>query len=153
MLEIRTILSPVDFSETSDHALDYAVELAQKLGAQVHIIHVWQPLTYAVADGVYIPTSEHLSNQVFDLQEKLDKQVARYADRGVTGRLIEGVPYMTIVQTAEEMKADLIVMGTHGRTGLMHLLLGSVAERVVRLSPIPVLTLRLPIELTQKSKS
>ncbi len=146
MPEIRTILSPLDFSETSDHALDYAIELAQKLGAQVHIIHVWQPLTYAVADGVYIPTSEHLSNHVFDLQGKLDKQLARYADRGVVlqGSLVEGVPYTTIVQTAEEMKADLIVMGTHGRTGLMHLLLGSVAERVVRLSPIPVLTVRLP---------
>lgn len=146
MPDIHTLLSPVDFSDASDHALDYAIDLASKLGARVHIIHVWQPPTYALADGIFIPPGDYLSNYMLDLQEQLDKCVARYADRGVTlqGNLIEGVPYTTIIQTAQEIQADLIVMGTHGRTGLAHMLLGSVTDRVVRLSNIPVLTVRLP---------
>ena len=144
MPDIHTLLSPVDFSDASDHALDYAIDLAFKLGARVHIIHVWQPPTYALADGIFIPPGDYLSNYMLDLQEQLDKCVARYADRGVTlqGNLIEGVPYTTIIQTAQEIQADLIVMGTHGRTGLTHALVGSVAEKVVRLAPCPVLVTR-----------
>lgn len=146
MPEINTILSPVDFSGTSEYALQYAVDLASQLNAEVKVIHVYQFPAFTVPESEFVAPldSDFEADYPARLQEQVDNLVERYVSSGVkvTGGLAEGVPYSEIVRAAKELSADLIVLGTHGRTGLAHLLLGSVAERVVRLSPIPVLTVR-----------
>lgn len=146
MPEIRTILAPVDFSESSIKALEYALEMAKALGAKVQILHVYPLLSYALQDDV-IPDDPRF---VADLEAELEKQLAdlesRYEPRGVPleTKLVPGVPYAEILRVAGEIPADVIVIGTHGRTGLRRVLLGSVAERVVRGAEIPVLSVRTP---------
>lgn len=144
MPDIRTILCPVDFSPASDHALSYAVGLAKKLKADIHIVHVWQPILYALGDGIVIPDSEVIKQMLADINARLDGLVGQYQKSGVkvSRAILEGVPYVEIVKIAEHHPVDLIVMGTHGRTGFSHLLLGSITERVARTSPIPVMTVR-----------
>ena len=141
MLAIHRILCPVDFSEPSARALEYALALAERLGAHVDVVHVFQFPTFAVEDAVALPLylQENLSQR---LGERLEQFVIEKAGEGskATARVLEGVPYVEIMEAAKGQ--DLIVMGTHGRTGLSHLLLGSVAERVVRGSEVPVLTIR-----------
>jgi nucleotide-binding universal stress UspA family protein len=144
MLVIHRILCAVDFSEPSERALEYALGLAERLGARVDVIHVFQFPTFAVEDGaVDLPPylQENLSKR---LRERLAQFVTDKASEGsaTTAHVLEGVPYLQILEAAKGHQADLIVIGTHGRTGLSHLLLGSVAERVVRGSEIPVLTIR-----------
>ncbi len=141
------ILVPTDFSEPSDAALAYAKQLAHRLQAAVHVLHVIEdPLTTGTgADGFGFPP--------IDLQEELRAQAARELDarfgareqadyRGTTEVRMSAHTAAAIVEVANERETDLIVMGTHGRTGLAHLLLGSVAERVVRTAGCPVLTVR-----------
>ncbi len=146
MLEFKRILSPVDFSETSTHAFDYAVALAERLGAELQVLHVYQMPAYLMPEGIYeIPVDIDTG-----LVEKLRTQLNTFVDRRVadkvrtTKTVAEGVPYIEIVRQANELKADLVVIGTHGRTGVAHLLMGSVAERVVRTCDVPVMTIRLP---------
>lgn len=147
MFQIRSIVCPVDLSDASEYVLDYTINLAAALGASVTVAHIWQPLTYALAQGVGIPVSEDLDHYLGDLNSKLDTLTAPYSLKGVKidVAIVAGVPYKEIVQLAMERNADMIVMGTHGHTGVAHVLLGSVAERVVRTSPIPVLTVRQPL--------
>lgn len=144
MPEIRTILCPVDFSDASGHALDYAMDLAKKLHAGIHIVHAWQPTLYAMGDGVIIPSSDVITDLMINLKNKTTALVEQYQGRGIsiTGELLEGIPYEEIVKTAQKLPAELIVMGTHGRSGFVHLMLGSITERVIRTSPVPVLTVR-----------
>ena len=142
MLVIHRILCAVDFSEPAERALEYALGLAERLGAQVDVIHVFQFPTFALEDGALdLPPflQENLSKR---LRERLEQFVLEKAGEGskTTAQVIEGVPYVEIMEAAKGR--DLIVMGTHGRTGLSHLWLGSVAERVVRGSEVPVLTIR-----------
>ncbi|MBA2592613.1 MAG: universal stress protein [Gammaproteobacteria bacterium] len=140
MLAINRILCPVDFSEPSTRALEYALALAERLGAHVDVVHVFQFPTFAV-DDLTLPLylQENLSQR---LRERLEQFVIEKAGEGskATAHVREGVPYLEIMEAAKGQ--DLIVMGTHGRSGLSHLLLGSVAERVVRGSEVPVLTIR-----------
>lgn len=146
MPEIRTILCAVDFSDISEQALDFALGIATKLGAKLEVVHVCQLPAYLFSDGAVVPPADFEKNYMTGLQKKLDDLVTRYSDRGVeiSGDLLEGVPYEMITRCAVKHKADLIVLGTHGRTGLAHMLLGSVAERVLRSSSVPVLTYRAP---------
>lgn len=146
MLLVNRILCAVDFSEPSARALQYAVALAERLGAEVEVVHAFQLPTYAVADGaVEFPPylQEDLAKR---LQERLEQFVKDTAGTASKARyhLAEGVPYLEVVKAAKDHQADLIVIGTHGRTGLSHMLLGSVAERVVRTAEVPVLTIRSP---------
>jgi nucleotide-binding universal stress UspA family protein len=138
MLAIRRILVPTDFSDAAGHALRYAIELASKLGSEIDLLHVWQLSAYAS------PISELAKSVEEDLTRELEGVVARYGAHGVVLRhhLRLGVPYVGIVEAANDLECDLIVMGTTGRTGLQHFLLGSVAERVVRTASCPVLTIR-----------
>jgi nucleotide-binding universal stress UspA family protein len=145
---IRKILCPVDFSESSEHARRYAVVFARIHGAELYLLHVIQPPVVAVSDS---PGLAGLSDQIVrdleqsararlrQVQEQTEKEHAQ-----VTSRIVVGTPFVEIVQAARETQADLIVMGTHGRTGLTHMIIGSVAEKVVRKAPCPVLTVRLP---------
>lgn len=142
MPAIHRILCPVDFSESSERAADYAVALARQLGAGVHFLHAWQMPVYAFPDGAVILGPDVVAQITSELQKSLDALVERHRqpELAVEGHLAQGLPDREIVRAAEELGCELIVMGTHGRTGLPHLFLGSVAERVVRTSPIPVLT-------------
>lgn len=140
---ITTILVPTDFSEYSKQALSYAEMLAKPFEAKIVLIHVIDTVSYVVSESVQWTTDVSTRVQA-SVQPMLDGLVRDAQKRGVVAesRLSQGVPYDQIVKTAENVNADLIVMGTHGRTGMSHVLLGSVAERVVRLAPCPVLTVR-----------
>jgi universal stress protein A len=139
----KTILVPIDFSAHAERALDYACELASKVGATVRLVHA----VAAPPVGLQVALSEEiLENLVTEHREALDKLVG--ARRGsVTASFGEvtvevGDPRDTIIRTTEAVKADLIVMGTHGRRGLSRVLMGSVAEDVIRHAPCPVLVVR-----------
>ena len=144
MAEIKRILCPIDFSETSEHALRYAIDLASRLGADVRMVHAYQLPTYALPDGALLARPDFVQELTTELQKQLDELIHRYSGHGVDleGKIVEGLAFSEVSRVAKEEGADLIVMGTHGRTGMKHLLLGSVAERVVRTAEIPVLTVR-----------
>jgi nucleotide-binding universal stress UspA family protein len=139
---IRRILVPVDFSECSTNALTMAIELAVRFGAGLTLLHA-QPLpTYTFPDGVMPLNPTVLREMERSVQEELERLAGRAHLHQVPVRTQAGIgpPSDEIVRYAAEMRADLIVMGTHGRTGLRRALLGSVAEKVVRHAPCPVLT-------------
>lgn len=144
MTEIKRILVPTDFSEAADAALTYAIDLAAKLGASVSLIHVFDdPFANGVYSGEYIPMPADMRAEIIaDLRRKLAEAVARRGHSEMNPEVLVGSTARTIVDGAAERNADLIVMGTHGRGGMAHLLLGSVAERVVRTASCPVLTIR-----------
>ena len=148
MTRISRILVPTDFSATADAALDYAYVLAERFGASIELLHVLDDPF--VADGMaaeaYISESPVLrSAMLHDAQERLRHRAsAREGIPHIETEVLFGHGARTIAEYAAERGADLIVMGTHGRTGFAHLLLGSVAERLVRTSPCPVLTVRHP---------
>jgi universal stress protein A len=139
-VSIRSILCPVDFSLASEEALRYAVSLAAQVGAErVHVLHVHQPPRLsAVSGGAAVDASKR------DAAHRLEDVTKRYSAHDVElfPHFVEGVPYEEIVREAQRLGVDLIVIGTHGRTGLAHMLLGSITEHVVRRSPIPVCTVR-----------
>ena len=139
------ILVPVDFSPSSDHALDFAVALAAALDATVYLLNVIAVPTFGIEEIGIALTSSVMADLVRTNQAAVDDLVEARKDRAklAAGMLRTGDPRDTIVQVAHEIGADLIVMGTHGRRGLTRALLGSVAEAIVRTSPIPVVTLRL----------
>lgn len=145
-MKIKRILVPVDFSPNSLNALDVSVEFAKPFKAGLTVLFVIEPIYYAVPDFVGTPgaMSSLIEEQIRTGREQLLALERRYAKRRVKLRTVmrTGTPYQEIVDTAKSSRADLIVMATHGRTGITHLLLGSVAERVVRSAPCPVLTLR-----------
>lgn len=139
------ILHPTDFSECATHAEAQAVELAQKLGGEVVL---FQALVEAPLYGEGLLNVRE-AEKVYEAQrawaeETLEARAGQLRRTGakVSWRVAVGVPFEEIGKAAREEQADLIVMGTHGRTGLGRLLLGSVAERVIRTAPCPVLTVR-----------
>jgi nucleotide-binding universal stress UspA family protein len=142
-MKITDILVPTDFSACSEHALDYAVQIAERLDAKLHLLSVIGVPSYGVPElGVGI-TAPMIDNLIADHQRELDQLAG--TRKLVTETLVRvGDARDVILQTADEIKADLIVMGTHGRRGFSRALLGSVTEMVVRTSPIPVLTVRGP---------
>jgi nucleotide-binding universal stress UspA family protein len=147
MRPYKRILCPVDFSECSSAALEEAASLAKVIGAELTLLHAYQNPAYVLPMQGYVGFSGDFLTK---LREQLDGEIAKQAvplrDQGIAVKteLIEGVPYKAIVDHAKENRSDLIVMGTHGRTGLAHALTGSVAERVVRLAHCPVLVTRGP---------
>ncbi|MGF1464914.1 MAG: universal stress protein [Sandaracinaceae bacterium] len=143
MPRIERVLCPVDFSPGSERALAYAVFLRRQLGAEVHVLHVYQLPVYALPDGALLPGPEFTVRLQDDSNKALQEMLDQHPDEELDGHLVEGVPHAEIIRRAKELDCDLIVMGTHGRTGLERLLLGSVAERVVRTSEVPVLTVPL----------
>jgi nucleotide-binding universal stress UspA family protein len=139
----RHLLVAHDFSETAERALTYAIALASKLEARVTIIHAYELPSYGYPDGLAF-TAEVVEN----IQRSSEEGLRAVADRAekagvpVTAILRQGPAWSEIDAVAKDSKADLIVMGTHGRKGLTRALLGSVAEKVVRTAPCPVLTVR-----------
>jgi nucleotide-binding universal stress UspA family protein len=145
---ISRILVPVDFSAYSDRALDYAAMLAEKVDASLYLLHVVDvPPAPAPSTGEFygfaLPELE--PGLVAEVQRQMGDAVARLAEAGMASTHVEvrtGPTATTIVNIASKEACDLIVMGSHGRTGLAHLFMGSVAERVTRTAPCPVLTVR-----------
>ena len=144
MSEIKRILVPTDFSEPADAALTYAIDLAASLGATVSLVHVFDdPFSGGIYTGEYVPMpAEMRAEIVADLRRRLADAVSKRGHSELNPELLIGPTARTIVDGARERNVDLIVMGTHGRGGLAHLLLGSVAERVVRTAACPVLIVR-----------
>ena len=142
---IHRILVPTDFSPTSDIALQYAIDLAGRLHSQIHLLHVVDDASLAIAypDGIYVPAAPELLDRLLqEGNDQLKASGARCIAAGVTTgqEVLIGSPAGVIAQTAASRGMDLIVMGTHGRGAFAHLLLGSVAERVVRTSKVPVIS-------------
>jgi len=147
MKPITRILVPTDFSDSADHALAYAVTLAEQVGATVHLIHVFDdPDTVALYSEVYVPMPpETRAALLTDIRRQLATRTATAGHEKVTTEVLTGAPpAQAIVDAAKQHGCDLIVTGTHGRHGMAHLLLGSVAERVVRTAACPVLVVRRP---------
>jgi len=147
----KKILVPVDYSPSSKLALEWALVLADSMKASVHVLHTWEVPPYLRPD---------LTVWSGEISETLADHTHAEADKGmraflaamkvegrpnVTSQVLPGTPYATIVEVAKERGFDMIAMGTHGRSGVAHLLLGSVAEKVVRHAPCPVLTIRAPL--------
>lgn len=140
----RTILVPTDFSEQADQALAYAVNLAAQLDATIHLVHAITVPAAGIPELGVAYSSLMMESTAKEAQKELDARATLYRDRVALGpgRVEVGDARDVIDQVAETIDADLIVMGTHGRRGLRRMLLGSVAETVVRSAPCPVLTVR-----------
>ena len=142
----QRFLVPLDFSEYANQALEYTIGLARKLEARLTLLHVIQPLPLGGVDmGVTLPYT-YLQDLKAESTSSLQACLERVTAAGLEGEIVvvHGVPFQEIPETAKQQQVDLIVMGTYGRTGFHYLLLGSVAEKVVRLAPCPVLVVRQP---------
>jgi nucleotide-binding universal stress UspA family protein len=145
MLPIRTILHPTDFSESSRPAFELACALARDYSAALVVTHVVPPTGAFAVDGIAIPLP---AEEPYEAHVRLARVRPADGSVEVEHRLLEGDPITMILKFAEDVKADMIVMGTHGSSGLMRLLVGSVAEGVMRKAPCPVLTVRGPFRLS-----
>ena len=143
-MSITNILVPTDFSEHADRALSAAASLARVFGAKLHVVHVAPLVPYF---GPPFASGQAFASDLMEVSRKsFDAYMGKLHERGVeaAGTLADGIAYVEINRVAKDIGADLIVMGTHGRTGVDHLLLGSVAERIVRTSPVPVMVVPVP---------
>jgi nucleotide-binding universal stress UspA family protein len=149
MKPFEKILTAIDFSENSEHAFEYALTLATQFQAELTILHVInEPVDLR---GFYVPhiSFEQLEKEIEESAQKMMEKFCQTKLINFTNYktdIVSGIPYEEIIKKAEDIAASLIVLGTHGRTGLDHIIFGSTAERVVRSSSCPVLTIRLPVE-------
>jgi nucleotide-binding universal stress UspA family protein len=146
MKTFKNVLFATDFSAGSDYAFDYAISLVRRCDAKLNVIHVInEPVDLR---GFYVP---HISFE--KLEEEIELGAKKLMEQFVRTHLndfanfetfiVPGIAYDEIIKKATDIGADLIVLGTHGRTGLDHVLFGSTAEKVVRKSPVPVMTIRI----------
>lgn len=146
MRDFKTILFATDFSESSDYAFQYAYSLAKKFNARLLLVHVInEPVDLR---GFYVPhiSFEKLEEEIEEGAQKMMEKFCRTHIRDYDNYesiIVPGIPYDEIIKKATDNSADLIVLGTHGRTGLDHVLFGSTAEKVVRKSQVPVMTIRI----------
>jgi nucleotide-binding universal stress UspA family protein len=146
MIAIKKLLVPTDFSEYSQFALKYAAAFAEGFTAKVYVMHVHEPYPQgAVFEGM-VYDSELVAKAEAKARGDLDAVVAQLTARQIQAEPVfaTGRPYIQIVRQAEKLEVDLIVLATHGRRGVSHLVFGSNAEKIVRLSPCPVLTVKHP---------
>ena len=143
MARFRHILVATDFSETSEQALALAIDMARESGCEMTVVHTCEIPTFIYTGQAF--TAVDLMQPITEFAEKkLETFMSSVRDRyaRAKGMLQVGTAWEQILAAAAEICADLVVIGTHGRTGIAHAVVGSVAEKVVRLSPIPVLTVR-----------
>ena len=152
MGEFKKVLCPVDLAADAGTVIEEAASLARSLGAELVLVHVMAEPAFALGDPLLSPIDSAgytLPPLAEEYRIEMDKRLHRLSERvrasgiPVSTRLVRGATHEAIVSTADSEHADLIVMSTHGRTGLQHFLLGSVTERVVRTAKVPVMTLRL----------
>ena len=145
-MQIKTILFPTDFSHGARAAMDHAISLAKDYEATLILLYVIQDISIA---EWYIPSSLSVASLLEDMEksasQEMEKWIAEVSGRvkNVERIVTRGVPFVEIIKTAKDKNADLIVIGTHGRTGIDHMLFGSTAEKVVRKASCPVLTVRI----------
>lgn len=143
---IKTILFPTDFSQGARAAMEYAVSMAKDCQARLILLYVIQDISIA---EWYIPSSLSAADLIEDMQKSATKEMEKWVAEAkqqvkeVDSLVLRGVPFVEIIETAKNKDADMIVIGTHGRTGIDHMLFGSTAEKVVRKAPCPVLTVRI----------
>jgi nucleotide-binding universal stress UspA family protein len=145
-IEVNRILVPVDFSDNAAPILEWAAHLAEEHGSRVILLHAYHlPVEFQQLEGAYLPDDFWTH-----VRAETEQTLARYAEglraQGLEVETLarEGYPATVIEEEAERQKADLIVIGTRGHSGFKHLLLGSIAERVVQRAPCPVLTVKTP---------
>lgn len=139
------ILVPVDFSEYTDHILGFAVEIAQKFGSSLHLLHVIPNMDYFTPYESFMAADNMVEVQKGiegEVEKDLQKVAAKITGVAVTNAVRTGVAFIEVIDYVRSEGISLVVMGTHGRGGFEHILMGSVAEKVVRRSPCPVLTIR-----------
>jgi nucleotide-binding universal stress UspA family protein len=144
MTELRRILVPTDFTETSDRALDWAMGIAARVGASLTVMHSYEIPIVGFPDGAIVATPEIATRIADASRAALESTVEQRRGRGVPvdSVLREGVAWEEINAVADAIDADLVVIGTHGRRGLARALLGSVAENVIRTAHRPIVTIR-----------
>lgn len=146
MIQLKKILIPTDFSEFSKCAMRYGCELASRFSSQLHILNIVEDLFPLIPDpGMTFPIPESYS---VEMQAAAKKAILSLPPQEMLGKIdvvrevLPGTPFLEIVRYARDQEMDMIVIGTHGRSGLAHVLMGSTAEKIVRKSPCPVLTVR-----------
>lgn len=150
-MAITRILMPVDYSETSKEAVAYACYVARQLGAALDVVHVWDQPNY-VPETVVVNRPGQAAKSLGEMiRENAEAEMTEFLaackiaeEIEVSHHLESGEPASTILRVADKTGAQLVIVGTHGRTGVRHLLLGSIAEKLVRLSHVPVLTVPPP---------
>ena len=148
MIKIDKILLPTDFSEHSEHALSYALSFAKEYGAKLYVLHVIEDIQYLANAYMFdVPVMPSFA----DIEQSRLKEMQEFIDRVITDPTVaiekaikRGRPFVEIIRAAREEEVDLIVIATHGRSGIEHVFFGSVAEKVVRKAPCPVLSIRMP---------
>jgi nucleotide-binding universal stress UspA family protein len=157
MTAFKHLLVPTDFGEAAGRALEMAMALASSSEARITLLHTcWiPPMAYAGLDagGMYWPTDELAKAAKKELEAAISLAKTKQGNARIEPLLVSGSPWEQIITAAKERGVDLIVMGTHGRRGVAHALLGSVAEKVVRLSPVPVLTVGTPADKQEKERA
>lgn len=141
MITLKKVLVPTDFSEQSDRVVRYGAELAAKFGAELHLIHAVETVPIMYGEGGY-GAPENESELEAAAARHLDDVAVDSEGLTVVRKVLHGHPFVEIVRYAKENDMGLIVIGTHGRGAIAHMLLGSVAEKVVQKAPCPVLTVR-----------
>ncbi len=143
MFKIKNILLPTDFSKLSLTAASYAVDIAEEYGAKIHLLHVLEKtppiLTIRSLDLSQERIKKEIENDAKASMEEALKRIKKPENIEIVTLIKKGLDYEEIIKYSKEAKIDVIVIATHGRTGLIHTLLGSVAEKVIRYSKIPVL--------------
>ena len=149
MADIKRILFATEFSDNSKYALTFAISFAQKYDAMLYILHVIQQPSYPL--GMYAEISfDAMDKFSQSISDAVEKEMQTLKEKDLKGypkyecMIVHGTPFLEILRMAKEKNVELIVVGTHGRTGLDHVLFGSTAEKVVRRAPCPVLSVRLP---------
>ena len=144
MIQIRRIVCPTDFSATAARAVDYAAEMARTFAAELTLLHVVPEMNYPLRSFGMASAFPHLREELHQrADDELQKEKARLdANTKANTLLRDGEAHIQVLECAKSLGADLIVIGTHGHTGIKHAFLGSTAEKVVRLSECPVLTVR-----------
>lgn len=143
-IEVRRILVPIDFSAHAESVLEWAAHLAEEHGSELCLLHAYHlPVEFQQLEGAYLP-ADFWTNVKTEAEQTLERYAEPLRERGLTVQTLvrEGYPATVIEEEAGRQGADLVVIGTRGHSGLKHLLLGSIAERVVEKAPCPVLTVK-----------
>ncbi len=143
-INVERILVPVDFSDHAEPVIEWATHLAQEHAAEILLLHAYHlPVEFQQLEGAYLP-QDFWESVKSEAEQNLEQYAVAIRDAGIPVKVLvhEGYPATVIEDEAVEQRADLIVIGTHGLSGLKHMLLGSIAERVVQKAPCPVLTVK-----------
>jgi len=143
-MQINHILVPIDFSRDADDAIDMAITLARELGSRITLLHVIHDVYVGVGEMAAALPASYYEEIEEDVKREIQTYLNKVFEAGLQGDsiVLHGVPFQSILDTVRDQNIDLVVMGTHGRTGLRHVLLGSVAEKVIRMATCPVMVTR-----------